>query len=65
MKVCVFAASSSRIDPAYIKAAEELGAELPGRVHAIFGGGGIVSWVFLQIHLMPGGGSVTVSIPAS
>ena len=42
MKVCVFAASSSRIDHAYETAAAELGrAFADEKVHAVFGGGGI------------------------
>ena len=64
MKVCVFAASSSRIDPAYITAAEELGSEFARNgVHAVFGGGGIGLMGVFADSLMAGGGSVTGVIP--
>ncbi len=64
MKVCVFAASSSRIDPAYINAAGELGAAFAREgVHAIFGGGGIGLMGVFADALMAGGGTVTGVIP--
>ena len=64
MKVCVFAASSSRIDAAYMKAAEELGVAFAGhRVHAVFGGGGIGLMGIFADSLMAHGGSVTGVIP--
>ena len=64
MKVCVFAASSSRIDPAYIKAAGELGTVFAREgVHAVFGGGGIGLMGVFADALMAGGGSVTGVIP--
>ncbi len=64
MKVCVFAASSSRIDPAYIKAAGELGTVFASEgVHAVFGGGGIGLMGVFADAMMAGGGSVTGVIP--
>ena len=64
MKVSIFAASSSRIDPAYIKAAEELGTEFARNgVHAIFGGGGIGLMGVFADALMAGGGTITGVIP--
>ena len=64
MKVCVFAASSSRIDPAYIKAAEELGTVFAREgVHAVFGGGGIGLMGVFADAMIAGGGAVTGVIP--
>ncbi|HMT67462.1 MAG TPA: TIGR00730 family Rossman fold protein, partial [Bacteroidales bacterium] len=64
MKVCVFAASSSRIDAAYMKAAKELGmAFARHRVHAVFGGGGIGLMGIFAASLMANGGSTTGVIP--
>ena len=64
MKVCVFAASSSRIDDAYKRAAEELGVAFAREgVHAVFGGGGIGLMGIFADSLMAHGGSVTGVIP--
>lgn len=64
MKVCVFAASSSRIDDAYKKAAEELGnAFARENVHAVYGGGGIGLMGIFADALMARGGSLTGVIP--
>jgi uncharacterized protein (TIGR00730 family) len=64
MKVCVFAASSSRIDPAYIKAAGELGTVFAREgVHAVFGGGGIGLMGVFADAMIAGGGFVTGVIP--
>ena len=64
MKVCVFAASSSRIDAAYMKAAKELCmAFARHRVHAVFGGGGIGLMGIFADSLMAHGGSITGVIP--
>jgi len=41
MNICVYGSASNKIDPAYIKAGEELGMEIARRGHSlIFGGGG-------------------------
>lgn len=40
MKICLYGASSSSIDPGYINAAEELGRELARRGHGLVFGGG-------------------------
>jgi uncharacterized protein (TIGR00730 family) len=40
MKICVYAASSDQINPAYIAAAEELGQTLARRGHSLVFGGG-------------------------
>ena len=43
MRVCVFCASSTRIDPSHVALAAELGAELGRRGHDLVSGGGSVS----------------------
>jgi len=64
MKVCVFAASSSRIDPAYATAAAELGAAFAvENVHAVFGGGGIGLMGIFADNLLAGKGQITGVIP--
>ena len=64
MKVCVFAASSSRIDPAYATAAAELGkAFAEQHVHAVFGGGGIGLMGIFADTLLAGKGEITGVIP--
>ena len=40
MKICVFGAASSLIDPAYIEKVEELGREMVKRGHSLVFGGG-------------------------
>jgi uncharacterized protein (TIGR00730 family) len=64
MKVSVFAASSSRIDPAYIQAAGELGTVFAREgVHAVYGGGGIGLMGVFADAMIAGGGFVTGVIP--
>jgi len=64
MRVCVFAASSSRIDPAYAAAACELGAAFAAEnVHAVFGGGGIGLMGTFADSLLSGNGKITGVIP--
>lgn len=64
MKVCVFAASSSRIDPAFIKSAGKLGTAFAREgVHAVFGGGGIGLMGVFADAMIAGGGTVTGVIP--
>jgi uncharacterized protein (TIGR00730 family) len=43
MRICVFCASSTRIDPAHNALAAELGTELARRGHSLVSGGGSVS----------------------
>lgn len=65
MKVCVFAASSSRIDSAYNRAAEELGTVFAREgIHAIFGGGGIGLMGIFADAVLAGKGKITGVIPA-
>jgi len=64
MKVCVFAASSSRIDEAYMIAASELGTAFARKgVHAIFGGGGIGLMGLFADAMLAEGGKITGVIP--
>jgi uncharacterized protein (TIGR00730 family) len=64
MKVCIFAASSSRIDDAYMMAASELGTVFAREgVHAIFGGGGIGLMGLFADAMLADGGKITGVIP--
>lgn len=64
MKVCVFAASSSRIDGEYSKAAYNLGVLLAGEdIEVIFGGGGIGLMGILADAVLDKGGKITGVIP--
>lgn len=64
MKVCVFAASSSRIDPVYFTVATELGKEFAREsIHAVYGGGGIGLMGALADAMLEAGGDITGVIP--
>lgn len=64
MRVCVFAASSSRIDSVYLEAASELGTVFAREgVHAVFGGGGIGLMGILADSMLAAGGKITGVIP--
>jgi uncharacterized protein (TIGR00730 family) len=65
MNVCVFAASSSRIDGAYADAAFELGSMLAeAGMNIIYGGGGIGLMGRLADAALEKGGDITGVIPA-
>lgn len=65
MTVCVFAASSSRIDERYRAAASELGKLFAGeRMDVIYGGGGIGLMGVIADSVMANGGSITGVIPS-
>jgi uncharacterized protein (TIGR00730 family) len=65
MTVCVFASSSSRIDPKYIQAAAELGSLLArSGMKVIYGGGGIGLMGALADAVIENGGSITGVIPS-
>lgn len=65
MNVCVFAASSSRINEKYFKAASELGALLAqSGMNIIYGGGGIGLMGKLADAALEKGGNITGVIPA-
>ena len=64
MKVCVFAASSSRIDGEYSQAASNLGILLAReQIEVIFGGGGIGLMGILADAVLKEGGRITGVIP--
>jgi uncharacterized protein (TIGR00730 family) len=65
MTVCVFAASSSRIDKKYTDAARELGSLFArSRINVIYGGGGIGLMGTLADAVLENGGSITGVIPS-
>jgi len=65
MTVCVFAASSSRIDERYKAAASELGKLFAGEgIDVIYGGGGIGLMGVIADSVMANGGSITGVIPS-
>ncbi len=65
MNICVFAASSSRIDKIYSNAASELGTLLAeAGMNIIYGGGGIGLMGKLADAALEKGGTVTGVIPA-
>lgn len=65
MTVCVFAASSSRIDNRFMKAAAELGGLFArSHINVIYGGGGIGLMGVLADAVIQNGGSITGVIPS-
>ena len=65
MTVCVFASSSSRIDPKYVQAAAELGSLFArSKMKVIYGGGGIGLMGALADAVIENGGSITGVIPS-
>jgi len=64
MTVCIFAASSSRINSEYTKAASELGTLLAkAGMDVVFGGGGIGLMGKLADSVLAGNGKITGVIP--
>ena len=65
MKVCVFAASSSRVDQEFCREAALLGSLLAGAgIDVVFGGGGIGLMNNLADAVIENGGRITGIIPA-
>ncbi len=65
MTVCVFASSSSRIDPKYMQAAAELGSLFArSKMKVIYGGGGIGLMGALADAVIENDGSITGVIPS-
>ena len=65
-RVCVFCASSTRIHPAHLELARELGAELARRGHDLVSGGGRVSMMGAVARAVRAGGRHTLGvIPAA
>jgi uncharacterized protein (TIGR00730 family) len=64
--ICVFCASSSRIDPAYVALAEQVGTEIARRGHSLVSGGGDLSMMGAVARAARAGGARTVGvIPAA
>jgi uncharacterized protein (TIGR00730 family) len=64
--ICVYCASSERIDPRYAELATELGAELARRGHTLVSGGSRVSMMGAVARAARAGGARTVGvIPAA
>lgn len=65
MKVCIFAASSSRVDNIYAETASRLGALLASSgIDVVYGGGGIGLMGKLADSVLKNGGRITGVIPA-
>lgn len=60
--ICVFCASSERIDPAYVDLAAEVGKELARRGHDLVTGGGSVSCMGAVARAARAGGARTVGV---
>jgi uncharacterized protein (TIGR00730 family) len=62
LAVCVFCASSSRIEPKYIELATEVGTELARRGHSLVSGGATVSCMGAVAAAARAGGARTVGV---
>ena len=60
--ICVYAASSKRIDTAYVELAAAVGAELARRGHRLVSGGGRVSMMGAVAAAARAGGAVTIGV---
>lgn len=60
--VCVFCASSDRIDSKYVDLAADVGAELARRGHVLVTGGGSVSCMGAVARAARAGGAVTIGV---
>jgi uncharacterized protein (TIGR00730 family) len=60
--VCVFCASSERIDPGFLRLATEVGAEIARRGHSLVSGGGTVSMMGAVARAARQGGTHTLGV---
>ena len=60
--VCVYCASSTRIDPSYVELAEQVGVELARRGHSLVSGGGQLSMMGAVARGARSGGASTVGV---
>lgn len=60
--VCVYCASSSRIDPAYVELAHDVGVELARRGHSLVSGGGDLSMMGAVARAVRAGGGHTLGV---
>lgn len=62
MNVCVYCASSQKIDPKYLDLAAQVGAELAGRGHTLVSGGATVSCMGAVTRAARGAGGRTIGV---
>ncbi len=60
--ICVFCASSTRIDPAYVELSSRVGAELARRGHSLVSGGGALSCMGAVAEAARAGGAFTLGV---
>ncbi|HVM26229.1 MAG TPA: TIGR00730 family Rossman fold protein [Mycobacteriales bacterium] len=60
--ICVFCASSTRIDPAHVEVAAQVGAELARRGHSLVSGGGNLASMGAVARAARAGGARTVGV---
>ncbi len=60
--ICVYCASSERIDPKYVELAAVVGSELARRGHSLISGGGCVSCMGAVAKAARAGGAYTVGV---
>jgi uncharacterized protein (TIGR00730 family) len=61
-RICVYCASSERIEPRYIELADAVGTELAARGHSLVSGGGSVSCMGAVARAARRGGAYTVGV---
>ncbi|WP_033324760.1 TIGR00730 family Rossman fold protein [Actinomadura atramentaria] len=62
LAICVFCASSSRIDPRHVELAEQVGREIARRGHSLVSGGGTMSCMGAVARGARDGGAATVGV---
>jgi uncharacterized protein (TIGR00730 family) len=60
--ICVFCASSTRVDPSYVELAAQVGTELGRRGHTLVSGGGALSMMGAVARAARDGGAHTVGV---
>lgn len=60
--ICVFCASSTRIDPSYVALAAEVGEQVAARGHSLVSGGGNLSMMGAVAQAARGGGAHTTGV---
>jgi uncharacterized protein (TIGR00730 family) len=60
--ICVFCASSTRIDPSYVELAAQVGTEIARRGHSLVSGGGALSMMGAVARAAREGGARTVGV---
>ena len=60
--VCVYCASSTRVDPSYVELAAQVGTALAGRGHTLVSGGGAQSMMGAVARAARAGGARTVGV---